>query len=186
MIEAKVRGIPDLREALRSLPDKLRKRALRNALAAGARLVRGVAKQAAPVLPAADLAVRRGVRRPGTVRNAISVRTSKLARRKGDVGVFVNVRPAKPGQRGNKSPTDPFYWRFLEFGWNPAGAATGGQGKAGQKQRRALNKSGAPKARSGAEYLQKGAGKLGEALQIFIAKIRPAIAKLNQPKAPAP
>ena len=159
MVEAKVTGLPDFKAALLSLPDKLRRRALRNALAAGARLVRGVAREAAPVIPAASLAVRRGVRSPGTLRNAISVRTSKLARRRGDVGVFVNVRPAKPGQRGAKSRVDPYYWRFVEFGTKFAAARP---------------------------YLQKGAGKLGEALQVFIAKIRPAIARLNQPKGPPP
>ena len=34
-------------------------------------------------------------RAPGTVKKAIRVRTSKVATRAGDVGVFVNVRPAK-------------------------------------------------------------------------------------------
>jgi HK97 gp10 family phage protein len=55
-------------------------------------------------------------RKPGTVKQAIRVRTSKADRRAGDVGVFVNVRPAKAGQRGAKNPNDPFYWRWLEFG----------------------------------------------------------------------
>jgi HK97 gp10 family phage protein len=51
----------------------------------------------------------------GSVAKAISVRTSKLATRAGDVGVFVNVRPIKKGA-GRSNPNDPFYWRFLEFG----------------------------------------------------------------------
>jgi hypothetical protein len=44
------------------------------------------------------------------------VRTSKADKKDGNVGVFVNVKPAKSGQRGAKSRDDPYYWRWLEFG----------------------------------------------------------------------
>lgn len=183
MIEAKVTGLPDLREALRGIVPKLRVRALRNALAAGARLVQASARAATPVLNASALAVRKGYRTPGTVRKAISVRTSKTSRAAGDVGVFVNVRPAKgaayrsttsrvlglkvrtralkrASQRGAKSPHDPYYWRFINFG-TAAGL-------------RAWH------------FLERGADRLPQALQVFTAKIGPAIEKLNRPKAPAP
>jgi len=43
-------------------------------------------------------------RAPGTVRKAIRVRTSKVARQAGDVGVFVNVKPA-PGAKFKTSTT---------------------------------------------------------------------------------
>jgi HK97 gp10 family phage protein len=182
VIQAKVVGIADLRAALAGIVPKLRVRALRNALAAGARVVQRAAQGAAPVINALSLAVQKGYRKPGTVRKAISVRTSKVARQRGDVGVFVNVRPAKgaayrtrttrvlglklrsrtqvrASQRGARSPNDPFYWRFLEFGtqrMRPFG------------------------------FLQKGADQLPQALRVFEAKIGPAIDKLNRPKAPAP
>jgi HK97 gp10 family phage protein len=181
MIEAKVTGIPDLREALRGIVPKLRVRALRNALAAGARVVQAAARAATPVLNASSFAVRKGYRKPGTVRRAISVRTSKVAKRAGDVGVFVNVKPAKgaqfktetrgvfikskvrvlkrASQRGAKVPTDPYYWRFIQWGTKHMAAR---------------------------DFLMKGADKLPQALQVFIAKIIPAIDKLNKPKAPAP
>jgi HK97 gp10 family phage protein len=182
MIGAKVTGIPDLREALRGIVPKLRVRALRNALAAGAREVQKTARGATPVISASAPAVLKGYRKPGTVRKAISVRTSRLARQSGDVGVFVNVRPAKgakystktikvlglkfssrtlkrASQRGARSPNDPFYWRFLAFG---------------TKHMRAFG------------FLDKGAQALPRALQVFLAKIGPAIEKLNKPKAPAP
>ena len=183
MIKAKVTGIPDLREALSTLVPKLRVRALRNALAAGARVVQKAARAATPVISASALAVRKGYRKPGTVREAITVRTSKTERRAGNVGVFVNVRPAKgakfkterrsllglkyrvrrqvrTSQRGAKSPKDPFYWRFLEFGTKTGTAKFG--------------------------FLQAGAKLLPQALQVFIAKIGPQIQKMNRPKAPAP
>lgn len=185
MIAAKVHGLPDLKEALRQLVPKLRRRALRNALAAGARVVQKEARAKAPVLSPASLAVRKGERASGTVRKAISVRTSKLATRAGDVGVFVNVRPAKKGARGGKVPTDPFYWRWINWGWNAA-RASDGLGRAGKRARRALRKATTLKRIPGRHFLEAGATKLEEALQVFIKAIGPQIEKLNKPKAPAP
>ncbi len=159
-ISAKVTGLPDLKAALLAIPRELRRRALRNALAAGARAVRDEAKRRAPVLKvstyAGASAIRRGVRKPGTLQKAIVVRTSKIARRAGNVGVFVNVRPAKGGNRGAKSPNDPYYWRWQEFGWNGPGGA-----------------------KPGARFLQAGANKLMEALRIFSDRIGPQISKFN-------
>ena len=185
MIDVKVTGIPDLKAALQSIPDKLRKRALRNALAAGARVVQRAARDNTPVLSPTAYAVRKGWRRPGTVKKAISVRTSKIARRAGDVGVFVNVRPAKAAQRGAKSPNDPFYWRFINFGTKArlAGERSYSMVKGKLKSRLHKANTGATRAY---RFLEKGAEKLPEALQVFLQKIGPAIEKLNRPKAPAP
>ncbi len=174
-----VSGIPELKAALRSIVPKLRVRALRNALAAGARVVQRAARAATPVISAASYAVRQGYRRPGTVRRAISVRTSREARRQGNVGVFVNVRPAKgarfatrtsgslikvrrrvqvrASERGAKSPTDPFYWRWLNFG---------------------------KRGFTGVGFLEKGAAQLPQALQVFVRTIGPAIERLNRKQAP--
>jgi hypothetical protein len=185
MITARVNGLPDLRIALAGIVPKLRLRALRNALAAGARLVQKQARAVAPVLSPASLAVQKGYRASGTVRKAISVRNSKLARRAGDVGVFVNVKPAAIGNRGAKNPRDPFYWRWLNFGWTPAGGKfrTGALGK---RMRRKSVRAGARSARGGVGFLEAGARMLPQALHVFLAKIKPAIEKLNKPRAPAP
>lgn len=148
--DAKVQGLPDLRAALRGIVPKLRRRALRNALAAGARVVRDAAKAQAPVLNSAERSA--PYRQPGTVRGAITVRTSKQARRRGDVGVFVNVRPAKGPARGARSTRDPFYWRFLEFGTAKMAARS---------------------------FLQPAGSKLAQALAVFLQKIGPQIQKLN-------
>lgn len=140
MAAERVEGVADLVAKLRQLPNAMRKRVLRNALAAAARPVRDEAKRAAPVLSLQN-ARNAPFRKPGTVRDAITVRTSKVARREGNVGVFVNVRPARgaafrtetirssllgvkvkrrtlkrASERGARSKNDPFYWRFLEFG----------------------------------------------------------------------
>jgi len=111
----RIEGLDNLKRKLAEVPKAMRKRVPRNALAAGAREVRDVAKRNAPVLTLGT-SLKAPYRKPGTVKQAIRVRTSKADRRAGDVGVFVNVRPAKAGQRGAKNPNDPFYWRFLEFG----------------------------------------------------------------------
>lgn len=178
----RVQGIPDLKAALQGIVPKLRVRALRNALAAGMRLVQRAAINAAPALSPTSLAVRKGYRTAGLLKKRISVRTSKVARRAGDVGVFVNVKPAAGAkfktttyrlgglvtrtrrqtattQRGAKSPNDPYYWKFVEFGTKTA------------------------KAR---KFLQQGAAQLPDALKVFLARIVPAIEKLNRPKAPPP
>lgn len=138
-LQVKLEGFEELAAKLRSLVPAMRRRILGNALRAGARVVRDEARGHAPVLAVGS---RAKYRTPGLVRSRISVRTSKVARRDGNVGVFVNVKPAegakyttvrsnlfglkglgtktrvkvRTSQRGANSPRDPFYWRFLEFG----------------------------------------------------------------------
>lgn len=191
MISAKVRGIPDLKAELAGIVPKLRVRALRNALAAGARVVQKVQRDGTPVISATSLAVRKGYRKAGTIKKAISVRTSKMAKRNGDVGVFVNVKPLKKGSRANKNPNDPFYWSWVEFGHRIIGRFKGkytdykvrGRGRlTGLAKRRRAPLGFVP----GQAFLRRGIGALPDALQIFIKAIGPQIAKLNKPKAPAP
>lgn len=151
--DGRITGLEEVTRALNELVPKLRVRAIRNALSVGARVFRDEAKRLTPVV---QVPVQRNgmvIRKPGTVRDAIRVRTSKQARRAGDVGVFVNVRPAKGSARGAKSPNDPFYWRFLEFGTR--------KGRAYQ-------------------FLQTAARSKGQqALAAIIAALGPAVDKLN-------
>lgn len=147
--EVKIEGFDELAKKLRELVPAMRKRVIRNALSAGARLVRDDAKRNAPVLSAS---VNAPYRKPGTLRSAIRVRSSKQARRAGDVGVFVNVKPAKSGLRGTKSNSDPFYWRFLEFGTRKMSARS---------------------------FLRPAAEKLDDALAIFQTQVGRWIEKVN-------
>jgi len=149
-VTVRVHGLEDLKRKLQEIPRALRRRVLRNALAAGARVVRDEAKRNAPVLALNGRRV--PYRKPGTVRDAIRVRTSKQARRAGDVGVFVNVRPAKGADRGAKSPRDPFYWRWLEFG------------KKGARKR---------------EFLRPASTRLPDALRIFQQAVGRWFSKVN-------
>jgi HK97 gp10 family phage protein len=166
-VAVQVNGLDDLKRKLEQIPKALRRSVLRNALAAGAREVRDTAKRAAPVLNLGT-SLQAPYRKPGTVRDAIRVRTSKADRKAGNVGVFVNVRPlpgnkfkrdtrqtffrgkvktwrlVKKSERGATNPNDPFYWRFLEFGTRKMAARP---------------------------FLRKGADKLPAALAIFEQRI---------------
>lgn len=147
--EVKLEGFDELAAKLRSIAPAMRKKVLRNALSAGARLVRDEAKRTVPVLSGGSKAP---YRKPATVKTAIRVRTSKAERRAGNVGVFVNVKPAKSNERGAKSRNDPFYWRFLEFG----------------------TKKMAPR-----PFLKPAANRLDAALEIFKAQVSRWIEKVN-------
>lgn len=184
-ITVRIVGIEEMKAALASIAPKLRKGALVRVMREAMRIVRDEARRAAPrIAPGAD-SVRRGYRKPGTLRRAISVRTSSADRKQGNVGVFVNVRPAKKGKRGAKSQNDPFYWRFLEFGWNPASNALGGRTtKFGKAYRRSINRRG--KAVAGVRFLRDAAKKLPAVLPRFIAGIGPVIQSLNRRNAPTP
>ena len=69
----RVQGIPDLKKALQGIVPKLRVRALRNALAAGMRLVQREAINAAPALNPMSLAVRKGYRTAGLLKKRIRI-----------------------------------------------------------------------------------------------------------------
>lgn len=153
-----IKGIPDFKAKLQEIPKALRRRVLKNALSAGARIVRDESRRlrSAPIVKKAGKQTRRifpsRFRTRGTITKALSVRNSKIARRSGDVGVFVNVRPAKAGNRGAKNPKDPFYWRFLELG---------------------------TKKMSARPFLRPAAAKLKDALSVFETEVVRWINKVN-------
>jgi len=172
-VSVKITGAEDAAAKLRALVPTMRKKVLRNALAAGARLVRDDAKRNAPVLSAS---VKAPYRSPGTLKGAIKVRTSKAARKAGNVGVFVNVKPATGAARGAKSGKDPFYWRFQEFGWTPASSRAGFATKV---QRRQARRRGAAAQIPGKKFLRNAASRLKDALDIFTVAVNKWIAKAN-------
>lgn len=167
-------GVDEFKRALTELPKVLRRRVLRNALAEGARVIQRPAKAAAPVL---TLPTRR--RRPGTVRTNIAVRTSKLARQRGDVGVYVGVKPLrgarerKLGRRGADNPNDPFYWWWQEFGWTPAGRRGSRSVRRASQARRGRI--------PGKRFLSAAAQNHGPAaIATFMRAVVPQIEKLNR------
>lgn len=173
----KLNGIDELKAAVRAIPDVLRKRVLRNALAAGAREIRDAAKAAAPVLRVPSKR-----RRPGTIRENVTVRTSKTARQAGAVGVFVGVRPLrgartrKLGTAGSSNPHDPYYWWWQEFGWTP-----GHRKSRSVSAKRMPRKHAAPRKIPGRRFITSAANSAGErAIETFMKAVVPQIEKLNQ------
>ena len=170
-VTVKVAGIDELKRALQALPEKLRRKALIKPLKSAMKVVLNAARAAVPVLQAPV-----PYRTSGLLKKRLTVRTSKVARQEGNVGVFVNIRPAagakfktvgkvsgikvrikkKDSQRGATSNVDPYYWRFVEFGTAKMSARP---------------------------FLTPAANKLPEALAVFEREALPAIEALNIPGA---
>lgn len=114
--EIKVEGLKQLEATLKGLPARLGEKVMRGALRAAAQVIRKDAQSKAPILKEP----RKG-RKPGTVKNAITVRRSKQDK----FGVFVGIKGLgkkavkefkASGGKSRENPDDPFYWIFLEFG----------------------------------------------------------------------
>jgi len=134
----KIDGIDDLKRVLADFPRTLRNKILMGSLKEAGRFIRDVARRGAPVI--AKATKRRNV---GTVKKAVSVRVSKAAKKDGNIGVFINVRPltkdkisdfkmtsVMQGKRwsGSFNPKDPYYWPWLEFGHKKVARNLGQEG----------------------------------------------------------
>lgn len=170
----KVEGLSDLKAALGDIAPQLRKKVILSALRKAARIPLLAAKQAVPVM-GSELASKVPYRTAGLLKSRLMVRTSKAARSAGNLGVFINVKPAAGAkykttrsggavvsrrlksfsQRGAYSKYDPFYWRFVEFGTKKMGAR---------------------------KFIQPAAETLPQALQVFMAEVIPAIERFNRRK----
>lgn len=188
MSEAKVtiKGLAEFRAQMAQLPAKLQRGALRSMMRDAMKLVRDDARANAPKLSAPVLKNGVPTRLPGTLRNAISVRTSRAEEKAGNVGVFVNVRPlkgntyrkagtftnakgnkqsryllTKKSQRGADNPRDPYFWRWIEFGTKARKTKSG----------KALGSVRPYKFLQGAaDKLQAAADKLSANLQAWVAR----------------
>ena len=161
-ITVKLEGVDDLKRALADATKTIRTKAVRGALRKAGQIISKEAKQNAPVLSAP---VKN--RKAGTVKRNIAVRNSKFARKAGDEGVFVGVRPLrgsrqkKLGKAGKNNPNDPFYWRFLEFGTKKMSA----------RNRSGVNDDG---------FMRAAANSKGQdAISTFMDSVIPQIEKLN-------
>lgn len=121
----KVDGIDGLRIELQKLAPEMRRGPGRRALVKGAEPVLARAIVETPELSRDVYKRGRLVRRKGTLRRALKIRSSKDVNKTGDVGVFVNIKPltkgaiadfkAATGRGGGDNPDDPFYWRWVHF-----------------------------------------------------------------------
>lgn len=100
MIEVKVEGLSELREAMLKLPQALQAGPLRRAVSAAAKVVQDEARLNAPV---DDGVLKRAIYRARDKENSSRVQE----------GYIVGVRY---GRRYRKRGQDAWYWRFVEFG----------------------------------------------------------------------
>lgn len=102
-IITKIDGLAALDQALAQLPQKIRGRPLRAAVSAGARVVQKEARARVPV-------------ETGLVRDRIRVMGMKQAQSNARAESVVGVRRSSKSKKTKDKATDPFYWRFIEFG----------------------------------------------------------------------
>ena len=111
-----VKGLAELSAALKELPQRIARNALRQSVAKGAAVIRDEAKTRAPVSSGAP---RPGEPLPGTLRRAIvikhDVKRSSLVSQTYVVAVRHGKRYRNRGKKGNRSQ-DAYYWRWVEFG----------------------------------------------------------------------
>ncbi len=152
-------GIEKLKFALENVEKKLRTKAIKDALKLGAGPVAKQMRKNVPVLKTRKSKTKTRTR--GLVRSSIKIRTSSVDRRKKDIGVFVNVKPAPKSQRGARSKTDPFYWKFINYGWSP------GNRKKTTKRKKARTVKAPLYSIRGVKFIESGATKLPESLKII-------------------
>lgn len=110
-----IKGLEAFKAKMVELPKALARKFLRPSLLAGGYVVQKAVVDATPRLAKPVFRKGQQIRTPGLLKSRIKVRTSKEATRDGNVGVFVNVKPASPADRGKYSPLDPYYWRWIQF-----------------------------------------------------------------------
>jgi HK97 gp10 family phage protein len=162
-ISIKIEGIDDLKRVLSEIPDRLKKKHLLSALRKAARVPLSAAKQEVPVMTAEN-AAKAPYRTSGLLKKRLMVRTSKAARKSGNVGVFINIKPLKTaairgfkriGGKSSQNPIDPFYWKFVQFGTKKMPAR---------------------------DFMGKAADALPDALEVFKREISPLIQWWNNRK----
>lgn len=175
----KIVGIDDFNRALAELTRDLRKKVVRSALRAGMKPIIAHAKAHAP-----ELKTPHPYRIKGLLRSRIVIATSRIARQRGEVGVFMKAMPVKGVTKGAKSPLDPFYYRFVVGGFH----AVGRKRVAGGRRKRKLNL--AARVRQGSARFIEGNDFIGdafrakgdEALAIFTRTLKARIDQANRRK----
>jgi len=111
-----VSGLKELNDALKQLPERIARNALRGGVYAGAKVVQGEAKLKAPRYTGP---VSQGHPPPGTLQRSIIMKQIPEQSSLYKQTFYVTVRQGKQyrnqGKKGNLSQ-DAFYWRFVEFG----------------------------------------------------------------------
>lgn len=126
-ITIQVSGLAEVERLLNTVSADLRGGVVRKALIDGGKIMVADAKRRAPVLR-----TKHSRRRPGVLRDAIKIRSSKFAKgQAGVIGVYIRVSASKGKRRKAPISGDPFYSTFVEAGHNlvPRGMGTKGISK---------------------------------------------------------
>ena len=156
-----LKGLDNLKNSLESIEKKMRTKEVFRIVVAGAMAVRNEIKKNAPVMQGSEKKNKTKTRTKGLIKRKISIRRSIVDKKQGNIGVFVNVKPAKGADKGAKSKKDPFYWSFINSGWTP-----GNRKKQTKKNKSRIVKKASYSIR-GKRFIQTGAPKLTESLQII-------------------
>lgn len=111
-----VKGLRELSDALRQLPDRIARNALRQSVAAGAAVIRKDAQSRAPV---ASPPLPSGAPPPGTLKRSVVTRYARELSNQVSQTYTVGVRHGKKYRKQGKKGTlsqDAYYWRWVEFG----------------------------------------------------------------------
>lgn len=157
-VEAEIIGLDGLEKALDGIEKKLRRKVLGDVLKKAMVPVREAMRSKAPVLNRRTAKTK--TRTVGLLKKKISIRSSKVDKKAGNIGFFVNVTPAKGANAGAKSKTDPFYWRFINKGWTP------GNRRKKDKNKKTRTVKVPTYSKPGKKFIQAGAPKLTESLKI--------------------
>lgn len=179
----KIKGLEDLKRAVSELAGDLKRKVIRAALRdAGGPMLRQ-ARARAPVLKNSH-----PYRLPGTLKKSLLIKASKRHRgQNGEIGVYMAVRKRKGlgGKASARNPFDPFYWRFVEFGFTAVGSRrriAGGQ-RSREAARQSLLKSGKARWIEGTHFMRDAfEANTGRAISIFQAKLKDRIDKANTRK----
>jgi hypothetical protein len=113
MVEIEARtNIRDFNAELRDLGGRVTKRVVKNAIAAAGRVILPIARSLAPVLK-----TRSKYRIPGTLKAGIY--QQRVRPIPGGLSTGISVRSPRAAKFTKRAGIQtPFYWRFLEGGWN--------------------------------------------------------------------
>lgn len=176
---AEIVGIEDFNKALAELKRDVQKRVVKSALRAAAKPIMAASKAGSKVLKKPTT-----YRLPGLMRDAIIAPNSRIASRKGMIGIFIKPRSKKGVTRGVKSPLDPFYYRFVAGGFHAVGSTRVKGGRLTRKTNLAAKvESGSARFIPGDDYIGKAfRSHSTEGLHQFELTIKKRIDKANRRK----
>ncbi|MFY9326492.1 MAG: HK97-gp10 family putative phage morphogenesis protein [Georgfuchsia sp.] len=181
---AEIEGLADLKLQLKTLQADLRRKVVRSALRDAAGPMNRAARANAPVLkkPAT-------YRLPGTLKASIVTKASKrINGRNGEIGVYISVRKRKGlgGKASARNPFDPFYWRFMEFGFTTKTGkkrAIAGGTRSREIARKALINAGQARWIEGSHFMERAFdANTNSAIDIFKTRLKTRIDKANTRK----